>query len=228
MNNDERAIPRRSLHREVVGRLRDMIVEGELVSGVRINENMLCEEFGISRTPLREALKVLASEGLVELRPNRGARVSRVTNKDVDELFEMISGLERMAVELAAERISKKDLKRLRECHERMLHFHATGDRQEYFHLNQQIHHAIVEVTGNAILITTHATLMAKVRRARYMAILSQERWDESVRQHGEILDALAEGDGTTAGKILLQHVRRTGEVLKASVSAPESERKSR
>jgi DNA-binding GntR family transcriptional regulator len=220
-SNEERAIPRRSLHREVVERLRDMIVEGDIPSGQRIAETALCEEFGISRTPLREALKVLASEGLVELRPNRGARVLDLTAHDVEELFEMISGLERLAGELAAERMSAKDLRRLRDYHERMIHFHEKGNRPEYFHINQRVHRAIVEASGNTILATSHETLMVKVHRARFRAILSQERWDESIRQHQNLIDALEDRNGERAGAILLEHVRQTGEAIKPQILEP-------
>jgi len=210
-------IRRNSLHREVIERLRDMIVEGELAPGQRIAEGKLCEEFEISRTPMREALKVLASEGLVELRPNRGTRVTKITPQEIGELFEVVSGMERMAGELAAERMSDKDLERLWTLNERMERYFENGQRQEYFKLNQQVHKMIVQFAGNSVLATTHANLMVKARRARYLAIMSQDRWEESMREHGEILDAFAARDAETAGKLILKHVRKTGDVVKAT-----------
>ncbi|MBL6946751.1 MAG: GntR family transcriptional regulator [Rhodospirillales bacterium] len=207
-------IRRHSLHREVIERLRDMIVEGELTPGQRIAEGKLCEEFGISRTPMREALKVLASEGLVELRPNRGTRVAKITPEEIGELFEVVSGIERMAGELATERMSDKDLERLRALNKRMEKHFENGQRHEYFKLNQQVHNMIVELAGNSVLSATHANLMVKARRARYFAIMSQDRWEESMREHGGILDAFAARDAETAGKLILKHVRKTGDVV--------------
>jgi len=215
-----RSIERRSLHRDVADQIRDMIVEGELPPGERINEGALSEQFGISRTPLREALKVLASEGLVELRPNRGTRVSAITPEEVGELFEAVSGIERMAGELAALRMTERDIERLKGLHERMERHYEAGERHDYFRLNQQIHNTIVSLAGNSILEATHASLMVRVRRARYLAIQSPERWHESVQEHRAIMQALETRDSAAAGNLLLNHVRRTGEVVKQSFVA--------
>jgi DNA-binding GntR family transcriptional regulator len=215
-----RSIERRSLHRDVADQIRDMIVEGELPPGERVNEGALSEQFGISRTPLREALKVLASEGLVELRPNRGTRVSAITPEEVGELFEAVSGIERMAGELAALRMTERDIERLKALHERMERHYEAGERHEYFRLNQQIHNTIVSLAGNSILEATHASLMVRVRRARYMAIQSPERWHESVQEHRAIMQALEARDSAGAGDLILNHVRRTGEVVKQSFVA--------
>ncbi len=215
-----RSIERRSLHRDVADQIRDMIVEGELPPGERINEGALSEQFGISRTPLREALKVLASEGLVELRPNRGTRVSAITPEEVGELFEAVSGIERMAGELAALRMTERDIERLKGLHERMERHYEAGERHDYFRLNQQIHNTIVSLAGNSILEATHASLMVRVRRARYLAIQSPERWHESVQEHRAIMQALETRDSAAAGNLILNHVRRTGEVVKQSFVA--------
>lgn len=210
-----RSIERRSLHRDVADQIRDMIVEGELPPGERINEGALSEQFGISRTPLREALKVLASEGLVELRPNRGTRVSAITPEEVGELFEAVSGIERLAGELAALRMTERDIERLKALHERMERHYEAGERHEYFRLNQQIHNTIVSLAGNSVLEATHASLMVRVRRARYLAIQSPERWHESVQEHRAIMQALEARDSAVAGDLILNHVLRTGVVVK-------------
>jgi len=215
LRRGRRSIERRSLHREVADQIRDMIVEGELPPGERVNEGALCEQFGISRTPLREALKVLASEGLVELRPNRGTRVSAITPEEVGELFEVVSGIERLAGELAALRMTERDNERLKALHERMERHYEAGERHEYFRLNQQIHNTIVSLAGNSVLEATHASLMMRVRRARYMAIQSPDRWHESVQEHRAIMQALEARDSAGAGELILHHVLRTGEVVK-------------
>ena len=215
-----RSIERRSLHREVADQIRDMIVAGELPPGDRVNEGALCEQFGISRTPLREALKVLAAEGLVELRPNRGTRVAAITPEEVGELFEVVGGIERLAGELAALRMNEHDLERLKGLHDRMERHYQDGERQEYFRLNQQIHNTIVALAGNAVLESTHAGLMVRVRRARYMAIQSPDRWHESVQEHRTILAALEARDSAKSGELILHHVRRTGEVVRQFFAA--------
>ncbi|HKI97910.1 MAG TPA: GntR family transcriptional regulator [bacterium] len=208
-------IARRSLHDEVTERLRDLVVEGDLAAGQRVPEAELCKTLGISRTPLREALKVLASEGLLELHPNRGAWVTRITPQELDELFEVISGVERMAAELAAKRMSAKDLQGLRDLQERMERAFHAGLRHEYFRLNQRVHTSVVAMAGNAVLSAIHEGLMARVRRARYHAILSPERWQESVNEHAAVQAALEARDATRAGALILRHVRKTGEVVR-------------
>lgn len=206
----------RPLHAEVVDRLRDMIVEGEIAAGERLHENNLAQTLRVSRTPLREALKLLANEGLVELLPGRGARVVRQTQEGVMELFEVISGLERFAAELAAVRMTGRDLERLKKMHERMaIHFQA-GERREYFALNHQIHIFIVAAAKNATLAATHAGLMVRARWGRYTALASNERWNEAMAEHETLMEALAARDAASAGDIMFQHDRRTGETTRA------------
>jgi DNA-binding GntR family transcriptional regulator len=216
----ERTIQRRSLHKEVIEQLRDMIVEGELAPGEKIDEGLLCRQLGISRTPLREAIKVLASEDLIELRPNRGTRVSEITAEGVAELFEAVGGIERIAGELAAQRMTEANLERLTDLQQRMEALHDAGMRHEYFRLNQEVHNTIVALAGNSVLSTTHGNLMVRVRRARYTAILSQERWDESVREHAAILAALAARDSARAGELIFHHVAKTGAVVREAFDA--------
>ncbi|WP_454857914.1 GntR family transcriptional regulator [Rhizobium binxianense] len=206
----------RPLHAEVVDRLRDMIVEGEIAAGERLHENNLAQTLRVSRTPLREALKLLANEGLVELLPGRGARVVRQTQEGVMELFEVISGLERLAAELAAVRMTGRDLERLKKMHDRMaMHFHA-GERHDYFALNHQIHIFIVTAAKNATLAAIHAGLMVRARWGRYTALASNERWNEAMTEHEALMEAFATRDATRAGDIMFQHDRRTGETTRA------------
>ncbi|MEE8500357.1 MAG: GntR family transcriptional regulator, partial [Kiloniellales bacterium] len=128
--NEVEAVPivRASLHEELVARLRDLIVEGELTPGARVPERTLCQRFGVSRTPLREALKVLASDGLLELLPNRGATVARLTAADLDEMFPVMGALEALAGELACARISDAELAEIRALHYQMALHHTRGE----------------------------------------------------------------------------------------------------
>ena len=194
------------LHETVVERLRDMIVEGELASGERLHDANLAKILQVSRTPIREATKLLATEGLVDLLPGRGARVSEVSIEDILDLFEAIAGVERHACELAAERMSERDLDKLQRAHKRMARHHFAGERQPYFKLNHEIHLGIVEASKNATLQAIHASLMSRARRARYAALASHARWMEAMEEHDLIMAALMERDARRAGEIMRQH----------------------
>ena len=211
-------IQRRPLHDEATERIRDLIVEGLLVAGEWINEFELCQQLQISRTPLREALKVLAAEGLVELVPRRGARVAQLSIREIVDLFEALGGVEGMAAEMAAVRMSAADLEALRQLQVKIEQRHKTKARLEYFHDNQKLHEAIVRFSGNSAIVDIHARLIARVRRARYQAILSESRWSEAVQEHALILAALESRDARRAGDLMRQHVARTGEVVRDSM----------
>jgi len=201
-------IRRRSLHDELVERLRELIVEGELEAGGKIPENELCARFGVSRTPLREALKVLATEGLVTLTPNRGASVSLLTLQDLEEVFPVMGALESLAGELACATITDPELARIRALHEDMVACWREGDRPGYFRLNQAIHQAVLEATRNPTLIAAHRALSGRIRRARYLANMSQARWAEAVREHEAILAALEARDAARLGRMLKRHLK--------------------
>src|SRR5712671_2477015 len=146
-----------SLHGEVLARLRDYLVEGNLADGARVPERQLCEMLGISRTPLREALKVLASEGLVDLLPNRGARVRQFSEKDIRELFDVMGGLESLAGRLACENITDHEIADIERLHYEMYGFYLHRDMPSYFRVNQLIHQKIVRASRNAALLSTYA-----------------------------------------------------------------------
>ncbi|MFQ5959656.1 MAG: GntR family transcriptional regulator [Alphaproteobacteria bacterium] len=213
-------IERPSLHDEVVDRVREMILDGELPPGGRVHEHALCTLLGVSRTPLREAFKVLASEGLLELRPNRGATVTRLTAEDVEEMFEVMGALEALAGELACRHIDDDAIAMIRAVHYQMLAEHARGDLGAYFRLNQDIHRRIVEAADNETLAATVNGLAARIRRARYQANLSRERWDKAVAEHGDILAALEARDGPKLAALLKQHLKNKCEVVKAAIRA--------
>ena len=197
----------RLLVEEVLERLRDLIVQGELAPGVKLNERVLCERLRTSRTPVREAIKFLASEGLVELLPNRGAIVTPITVTTVREMFVLLGALEALAGELACVNASDADIAEIRALHYQMLAHHTRGELAPYFRCNQQIHLRLVESTGNATLANTYRALNGHVRRARYMANLSRERWDHAVEEHQKILDALIRRDGALLPALLRGHL---------------------
>ena len=213
-------IARSTLHDEVVARLRDLIVEGTLLPGDRVNERELCERFAVSRTPLREALKVLASEGLIEILPSRGARIARLTQGELRGAFEVIASLEALAGRLACERISEAQIERIAQLTETMRAAYAAGDRPEYFQLNERIHGAIMEAAQNPLLANTYRTLSARIRRARYLANFSPVRWDEAMREHDAIVRTLRARDGAALAALMERHVAEKCEVALANFGA--------
>src|SRR3954463_11258924 len=136
-------IVRHSLHDELVGRIRDMIIEGQLEPGSRIHEGQLGQALGVSRTPLREALKFLASEGLIDLVPGRGANVRALTPRDVRNMLEVLIALETLGGRLACRDATDAQIADVRRMHDRMMEFYQRRKRLEYYKLNQAIHTAI-------------------------------------------------------------------------------------
>src|ERR1700676_3353124 len=199
-----------SLHDEILTRLRDHIVEGNIPDGGGVPERQLCEMLGISRTPLREALKVLASEGLVELLPNRGARVRKLSEHDLNELFDVMGGLEGLAGRLACEHITDAEIAEIERLHYEMYGFYLHRDMHGYFRINQLIHQKIVEASRNATLKSTYAKFAGRIRRIRYSANFARkrERWAEAMREHEAILEALRRRAGSELSDILFLHLR--------------------
>ena len=218
-----------SLHEGVLTRLRDFIVEGHLPPGARVPERQLCETLGVSRTPLREALKVLAAEGLIELLPNRGARVRELTEKDIRELFDIVAGLEFVAGRAACETISDDEVAAIEGLHYDMYARYMRHELSDYFHLNQAIHQAIVDATRNATLQSAYASYNALIVRVRYAANLHRDRWSEAMREHEAIVDALRRRAGEELGLLMFRHMRNKcaaacGRFQKARASEPAAD----
>ncbi|WP_321797849.1 GntR family transcriptional regulator [Caballeronia sp. J97] len=205
----------RGMAAEIAARLRDMIDEGELPPGARIDEKELSTAFDVSKTPLREALKVLVSEGRVTHRQYIGYRVAEIDLDDLAATFELLHGLEAMAGELLTKRISNAKVAAIAAKHRRMVECHEAGKRIEYFKLNQQIHQMIVDATDNPVLANIYATLMSKVHRARGAANADTLRWAESASEHEAILAALEDPAHEALPTILREHSENTArEVL--------------
>jgi len=224
MHDSQEPIPivRRPLHEEAAERLRDLIVLGRLAAGVRLNERLLTAQLGVSRTPLREAFKVLATEGLVELLPNRGAIVSQMDPVRLTESLAVMGALEALAGELACANATDAQVNEIRALHYEMLAHHARGDLAGYFKFNQAIHLKLVKYSGNATLYNVYRQLNGNVRRARYMANLSKERWDAAVREHDEILAALGARDVNRIKALLSDHLAH--KLASVLVALPQAE----
>jgi len=212
------AISRQSLHGEIVNRLRDMIIEGDLQPGQRIYENQLGEELGVSRTPLREALKFLASEGLVELVPSRGAMVKRFSAKDIEDMLIVIRSMEMLAARIACAKASDEGIARLRDLHDAMVRHYQAGERLEYYKLNQQIHTGIVALADNAPLTEVHGLLQSRVKRIRFVGHEGPERWAAAVAEHERIIAALEARDAETLARELDIHLANGWERVKSTV----------
>lgn len=197
----------RSLHETVTSRLRDLIVEGQLQEGSRIIERELCDQLQVSRTPLREAFKVLAAEGLVEILPNRGAVVSRLGLREARAMLAVIARLEAFAGELACVNATDGELATLQVMHERMMAHYRRRERLEYFHLNQDIHLEIVRLAGNDILRAMHARLHARMKRSRFRGNDIPENWARAVADHEELIAALLRRDAPATNAVLQRHL---------------------
>ena len=218
MNEMTQPIARATLHNELAERIRTMIFSGELRGGDRVPEQKLCDVFGVSRTPLREALKVLGGEGLLTLEPNRGARVATLSEDDIDEIFPVMGALEALSGELACARLTDSEFAEIRALHYQMALHHTRGELQLYFAVNQQIHEAILRAADNPTLETQYRSLAGRIRLARYRANMTQERWDKAMQEHEEILGALEARDGARLSVILRQHLENKRETVKAAI----------
>ncbi len=200
-------IQRKSLHLELVECLQRLIIGGDLAPGSKVPEKELCAQFGVSRTPLREALKVLASDGLIKLEPNRGAWVTLVTVSEVEEVFPVLGALEALSGELACKSISDDEITGVRALHEQMLHAYESRDLDSYFSINQKIHRAILLAARNDTLATSCQALSLRMQRARYLANMTEGRWHYAVQEHEKIMEYLADRNGKMLAETLLAHM---------------------
>lgn len=201
-------IARSSLPEAAAERLRSLIIEGQLAPGVRLNERELSEQLGVSRTPLREAFRMLAADGLLIQLPNRGAQVVSLSRDDIQHAFEVMAALEGLSGELAAARVTEPDLKALRGFQSEMELAHARRDLPTYYRVNRAIHDRINAVAGNPILTHSFRTLNARLHALRFRSNLVQAKWDHAVEEHREMIEALAAPNGERLRDLLVRHVR--------------------
>lgn len=213
-----------TLQEETTRRLRDLIVRGDLEAGARLNERELTEQLGISRTPLREATRRLASEGLVELLPHRGAIVAPIDEARVRDALEVMGALEAYAGEMACARATDAEINEIRALHFEMLADRAREDHQAYFARNQAIHFRIIDCARNEVLSTTYRMLNDRVRRVRYQANVNRERWDQAIAEHEDILRALVARDAAKLKRQLASHLaNKVGAVSRALAAMRKS-----
>ncbi len=201
-------IVRRNLHDEVAAVLRDMIIQDELPPGTRIPESDLCAQLGISRTPLREAIRVLASEGLVKPLPRRGAVVATPSPDEIEGLFHAIGAIELVCAQLACANFTDTEIENIEKLHKRLVQLHATGERsKDYFRTNLAIHQAIVRGARNEFLAELHQSLSVRILRARFFVDMPKVAWSRALAEHGRIAAAVQQRNGRQLSELLLQHM---------------------
>jgi DNA-binding GntR family transcriptional regulator len=163
---------------------------------------------------MREAFKVLAGEGLIRLLPNRGAVVPKMTIEEVVQTFEVIAALESLSGQLAAERASPAQIKKLLKLQDDMEAAHAEQDLSRYYALNAQIHNLINAAADNATLQETYASVNARLQSLRFRSNLDKTKWDKAVKEHAQIAKAFAKRDGNKLGQLLADHVNAKCEIV--------------
>ena len=198
----------------VAGLLRDRIVKGEIAAGDRLIERQLSKELDVSRTPIREALKLLEADGLIEISMHRGAIVSEYRPEDASALFEVIAVLEGLAARRLCAAMTSDRLQKLEDLHGTMLEHHRAGRRNDYFDCNTVIHDFIIRHSGNPMLETTHERLMVRAKRGRFIAIMNPDRLAQAVSEHEALMHMFRTGDAQHAATVWEQHLRNTGETV--------------
>lgn len=203
-------IMRQSLHESLVAPVRAMILSGDLRPGEKVPEEQLCERFGVSRTPIREALKVLAAEGVLQIVPHRGAIVARITEEQISEMFPVMASLERLAGSLACAVATETDIARVRALHDEMMAFYEAGDEASYLRNNRQIHEAFFTIAGNATLLSFYQQILTRIHSCRFVVRKTPEHWRKAMAEHEEMIAAFEARDGARLADLLERHVTDT------------------
>lgn len=203
-----------SLHEATFEKLRSLLVEGKIPPGSKLNERELAESLNVSRTPIREAIRRLAADGLVELITNRGAIAVQLSLEDVIHTFDVIAELEGFSGELAANNISDATLSELEALQYEMMASYARRDLSNYYKLNLRIHHLINQAANNPVLSKIFTQVNARIEALRFRSNQDGIKWEKAVEEHQEMLDALKARDPVRMRKIMIQHVRNKRDVV--------------
>jgi len=201
------AVSRSTLSDRAADRLREQILLEELKPGEVLAERELALKLGVSRTPLRDALKILATDGLVELVPNLRPRVADPTLDELLDLVDVLASLERLAGEITAKKISDEDISKLEEYVAQMRNTPKDGEELDFFKLDMKFHQTIVNATNNQSLIKTHKQYNSAVFRARFMSSRWKAKRPLMHDQHGAVVELLKEKNSNKAGKMLFSHL---------------------
>ncbi len=219
------SIPRAALHEQVAHRLRQMLVENRIAPGAKLNERELSEVLKVSRTPLREAIKMLAAEGLVELLPNRGAIAVELLEADVLNTFEVMAGLEALSGELATQRITGGELTEIKALHFEMLAAYTRRDLPAYYRLNSAIHSAINAAAKNPVLTATYRQVNARLQALRFRSNQDEDKWASAVKEHEQMINALQTRDSVAMRAVLTNHLNNKRDVVIAQLRAADAQK---
>lgn len=209
-----KAIQKKTLHEEIANNLREMIMSGELREGDKIKENEFCELMDISKTPLREALRVLSAEGLIRLIPNRGSYVTTPTFKEIKEMFDVMSVLEGVCARTAAEKMSNIDYEKLKKIHLQLEENFRLKDQKRYIRINNKYHSFVQELAGNKTLNQIVNGLRQKILLYRYKSLNLSGRFEQSIQEHRDLLEAFRKRDAEKAELLMKSHMKKQSEAL--------------
>ena len=215
IDGNAEALVRLSLPEQVAAKLRDMILKEELAPGQRIPERLVTDRLSISRTPFREALKMLAADGLIELQTNRGAVVANPGPKEIRDMLQVMGALEALAGELACHRASENQIRELRALNHEMLAAYQRDNRLAYFKVNQLIHLGIMELSGNPELKQVHMNLNARAYRVLYLSNSGSDRLDAAMEEHNEMIELLEKRDASGLAILMRRHRELAWEEVK-------------
>ncbi|MBL8448258.1 MAG: GntR family transcriptional regulator [Zoogloeaceae bacterium] len=209
-----------ALYQQVAERLRQRIFAHDLPPGSWVDEQALAEQYGISRTPLREALKVLAAEGLVTLKPRRGCYVTEISDRDLDEVFSVMALLEGQCAADCAQRATVADLAELERLHDLLENAVKDGDIEAYFEANQAFHRRVQDVAGNRWLQQVIQDLRKVIKLSRHHSLFSEGRLAQSLAEHRQILAAMLARDANAAEAGMRAHIASARQALARASAA--------
>lgn len=213
---------RSALHEQAAARLRTMLIEGVIPPGAKLNERELSEQLRVSRTPLREAIRTLAAEGLVDLMPNRGAVAVQMAEADVVHAFELLAELEGLSGDLAAQRVTEPELTELQALHFEMQACFARRNLSGYYALNARIHAGINAAAKNPLLTRTYDQINARLQSMRFRSNQNETKWTRAMQEHQTMIEALSARDAAGLRAVLVGHLHgKRDTVLELLRTAP-------
>jgi len=219
-----RLIKKKTLHEEIVETLRDMIMTGELQEGDKINENALCASMGISKTPLREALRVLSAEDIIKLVPNKGSYVCKPTLKKIKEMFDVMSVLEGVCARNATEKMRDSDYAKLKKLHDKLEEHFQCRDQKNYIKFNNLYHTFLQELAGNETCNQIINGLRQKILLYRFKSLNLPGRFEKSIQEHRELLKTFQERDPEKIEILIKAHLKNQSEAVEKLSQASSGE----
>lgn len=197
-----------TLPQDLFIRLRSDILQGKFAAGAKLSEQRICDEYMVSRTPVREAFQKLELEGIIEIIPNRGAFVASQSKQDIEDVYEIMKALESVAVKLAIERITDEEIAALKEKYELMEFYSMKGDLEKLKSMNEDFHNLIYGSTKNAMIIQTLSSCQTRVRNNQFRKEHGREFLEEELAEHEAIFMAIVAKDKETAAAAAVRHIR--------------------